>query len=140
MPQDMFIELSNLELQGGKFAIINTTAIFELEERLAKRKATNKALKLCASRNNKGREYEKAGKIKQAISIYEKNIEGDCYPATHSFERLMVLYRKMKDYENEKRVIERALVVFVDDEVLYSKYSERLIKVRALYAKEFFKN
>lgn len=37
MPQDMFIELSKLELQGGKFATINTTAIFELEDRLAKR-------------------------------------------------------------------------------------------------------
>lgn len=34
MPQDMFIELSKLELQGGKFATINTTAIFELDERL----------------------------------------------------------------------------------------------------------
>lgn len=37
MPQDMFIELSKLELQGGKFTTINTTAIFELEERLTKR-------------------------------------------------------------------------------------------------------
>ncbi len=70
-----------------------------------------KKLKACARINNKGTSYEKQGKIKLAIKTYEKNIEGDCYPATHSFDRLMVLYRKAKDYQNELRVCEKAIQV-----------------------------
>ncbi len=41
MPEDMFIELSKMQLNGGKFATINTTAIFDLHERLNKQKSNN---------------------------------------------------------------------------------------------------
>lgn len=69
----------------------------------------------CANSNNLGIELEKAGRIAEAIQVYEANIAGDCYPATHSFDRLMVLYRKQKDYTNEIRVITKAIEIFTKE-------------------------
>ena len=68
-----------------------------------------------------------------AIKTYEKNIESD-FPAHHSHKRLMVLYRKNKDYENELRVIKRAVEVFspISQE---KEYIERLEKVQRLSTK-----
>lgn len=90
-------------------------------------KEKDAALASCAKLNNKGIALEKAGNIKAAIKIYEKNILNG-YPAHHSHKRLMVLYHKQKDYENEIRVIERALEIFGN----YPEYNERLIKVNKL--------
>lgn len=105
-----------------------------LDELKAKKNAyisrTEKLLK-CAELNNKGIELEKQGKIVEAIAIYEENIKGDCYPAMHSFDRLLVLYRKSKDYENEKRVAEKAIYLFSDN-----KYKERLQKIKLLILKQ----
>lgn len=105
-----------------------------LDELKAKKNAyisrTEKLLK-CAELNNKGIEFEKQGKIVEAIAIYEENIKGDCYPATHSFDRLLVLYRKSKDYENEKRVAEKAIYLFSEN-----KYKERLQKIKLLISKQ----
>jgi tetratricopeptide (TPR) repeat protein len=89
-----------------------------------------KALKHCATLNNKGIALEKEGKIKAAIKIYEKNIETR-YPAHHSYKRLMVLYRKNRDFENEIRVIDIALDVFGN----YPEYIQRLDKVQHLAKK-----
>lgn len=66
----------------------------------------------CATSNNLGIKLEKEGRIAEAIQVYEANIAGDCYPATHSFDRLMILYRKQKDYASEIRVIKKAIEVF----------------------------
>lgn len=130
LPPDLFMELSKLSLQGT-CAHITTSTIIELDRRLAERKVKDKALSDCVRLNNKGKEYEKAGKITLAIRTYEKNITGDCYPATHSFDRLMVLYRKQKEYDKELAVIEKALAVFnVAD--LRNKYEKRKQKVMEL--------
>lgn len=134
LPPDLFMELNKLSLQGT-CAHITTNTIIELDRRLAERKAKDKALSDCARLNNKGKEYEKAGKITLAIRTYEKNIAGDCYPATHSFDRLMVLYRKQKEYDKELAVIEKALMVFgIED--LRSKYKKRKQKVMELINKQ----
>lgn len=92
--------------------------------------AKEKKLKQCAKLNTKGKDYEKQGKIKQAIKTYEKNIEGDCYPATLSFDRLMILYRKAKDYDNELRVCEKAIAI-----LKFNKYIERKAKILSLIRK-----
>ena len=102
-----------------------TTTVEELERmenRLAEFEARNRALTRCAELNNEGMRLEKQGDIDAAIAIYEQNISGDCYPATHSFDRLMILYRKRKDYQNERRVIQKAIRLFPKIE----KYSKRL--------------
>lgn len=71
-----------------------------------------RALRSIASINMKGKELEKEGHIEEAIKLYEENLTLG-YPATYSYERLMVLYRKLKDIENEKRVIKLAIRVFL---------------------------
>lgn len=93
-------------------------------------RAYEKKLKQCAALNNKGIAFEKEGKIKSAINNYEKNIESD-YPARHSYDRLLILYRKAKDYDNELRVCESAIEVFPND----AKYPERLEKAKKLKSK-----
>lgn len=74
--------------------------------------------------------YEKNGNVDMAIITYEENIESD-YSANHAFERLMILYRRNKDYQNEIRVINRALEVFPK----YYEYKERLRKATDLARK-----
>lgn len=131
IPSDLFIELQKASMKGATKVAITTSTIFELEELLADRKAKDKKLALCARLNNKGIAYEKDGNIRQAIKTYEKNIESN-YPAHHSFKRLMVLYRRNKDYVNEIRVIERALAIFPNER----EYEQRLDKAIELHNKQ----
>ena len=91
----------------------------------------NKMLALCVERNNQGIRYEKQGNIEDAIKVYEENIKPECYPARHSFDRLLVIYRRRKDYQNEMRVCERAISVFKTE----LKYKDRLIKIKNLILK-----
>ena len=136
LPTDLFCELTRLSMQGTH-AIITSCTIIELDKRLAERKAADKALSDCARRNTRGKEYEKAGKIALAIKTYEKNIEGECYPACHSFDRLMVLYRKRTEYDKELAVIEKALDVFCKRYPdLKNKYETRKQKVIDLIEKQ----
>lgn len=83
--------------------------IIEIQKKLEEK---NRILSLTSYLNNKGIALEKEGKIEEAIKIYEENIKLE-YPATHSYNRLMVLYRKQKDKENEIRVIKIAICVFL---------------------------
>ena len=125
LPTDLFCELTRLSMQGTH-ATITTCTIIELDKRLAARKAADKLLSDCAKRNTKGKEYEKAGKIGLAIKVYEKNIEGECCPACYSFDCLMVLYRRRKEYDKELAVIERALDVLCERHPdLKNKYETR---------------
>lgn len=112
IPETLFAELNKKLLDGETYANIPTRLILQAEQNLEQFQKGDKALFDCVNRNNNGIELEKSGDIDKAISIYEENIAGDCYPATHSFDRLMILYRKRKDYDNEIRVIEKAIIVF----------------------------
>ncbi|WP_092113501.1 hypothetical protein [Prevotella sp. KH2C16] len=103
----------------------------ELEAKRVERKKRTEKLYKCVELNNKGIKLEKQGKISEAISVYEDNIKGDCYPARHSFDRLLVLYRKAKDYESEKRVAIKAISLFPE-----TKYKERLKKIELLISKQ----
>lgn len=97
----------------------------QFEQKYQEQKIYEKKLKQCAALNNKGITFEKEGKIKSAINNYEKNIESD-YPARHSYDRLLILYRKAKDIDNEIRVCELATIIFPDDD----KYKDRLSKAK----------
>lgn len=127
---DTYMQLVNYEMQGAKYVNVPVGTLQELQRRKDEEKERLRILNKTAQLNNKGIEYEKSGKLKQAISTYEKNIEIG-FPAHHSYKRLMVLYRKSKDYENEERVIERALEVFGE----YPEYIERLEKLHKLMKK-----
>lgn len=86
----------------------------DYEEAFAVREAVireEQRLRRTAELNNKGIALEKEGRIEEAIKVYEQNIQIG-YPATHSYERLMILYRKRKDYGDEIRVARLAIDVF----------------------------
>jgi tetratricopeptide (TPR) repeat protein len=67
-----------------------------------------------------GHSFEKEKKIDEAIKCYEKIIALD-YKQIHSYYRLLVLYRKNKDYENEKRIC----ILIID---IHSKENEKRLQ------------
>jgi tetratricopeptide (TPR) repeat protein len=80
----------------------------------------------------KAREGEEAGNIEEAISTYQKVIASD--PVNEdAYERLMILYRKQKDYKKELGIIDKGLKAF---EKLYKpKTTGRLKKVAEISLK-----
>lgn len=59
----------------------------------------------------KGIEYEKKGDTENAIKMYEKLIKHK-FDGSHPYDRLMILYRKRKDYISEERVLLQAISMF----------------------------
>lgn len=114
-------------LNGSKFVDFTPHEYQQAIIQYNRYKEQEKALSQCSKRNTRGIAFEKAGKIKSAIRVYEENIK-EGFPAHHSYKRLMVLYHKAKDYENEERAIYRALEVFGS----YPEYNDRLAKVSKL--------
>jgi hypothetical protein len=74
-------------------------------------------------RNISAKEAESKDDIKTAIRLYEENIRLG-YPDPFAYDRLMILYRKLKDYKNEMRVINRAVKVFTED---YNRHRKSMI-------------
>ena len=108
---------------------INVTITQEqFDEAVKKWTLYNVKLPECTKLNNEGIACEKAGKIDEAISIYEQNVGEDKYPATHAYDRLLVIYRRNKDYTNEKRIAELAAKIFGGQ----PKYAERLAKINEI--------
>ncbi|MBY6996506.1 DUF4236 domain-containing protein [Clostridium botulinum] len=62
-------------------------------------------------RNLKGKEFEKQKDIESAIALYELNVK-DEFEGTHPYDRLAILYRKQKNYDDEIRIINKAIKVF----------------------------
>ena len=81
--------------------------------------------------NNKGMELEKSNKTDEAIAVYEECVKLG-YPALHSYDRLLVIYRRNKDYDNEKRICKLAVEKFN----FMPKYAERLSKIEKLIEKK----
>lgn len=134
IPERLFVKLLQKSIDGISCCEVPDSAIERIEKAKMKYNMQAERMSACADRNNHGLELEKNGKIDEAIAVYEDNI-ADGYPATHSFERLMVLYRKSKDYKQEKRVIKRACTVFKKHPSLFNKYMSRLEKVETLINK-----
>lgn len=129
LPEDLFFAVPNAE----GYICTTKSRLNEIENK--SRNYSNRMLMLnkTAELNNRGIIYEKSGRISQAIKVYE-----ECaalgYDATHAYDRLMILYRKAKDYNNEIRIIKRALEIFKYP-TLAKKYKERLDKAIALSKK-----
>ena len=107
--------------------------INQWEALLQESKAREKQLFFTSSNNNKGIAFENAGKITEAIDVYEKNLLIG-YLATHSYTRLMIIYHKEKRYEDEIRVVNAAIEAFSEESVRYKKdiekWNERFIKLQ----------
>ena len=58
-----------------------------------------------------GIEAENAGQIEKAIEAYKKFIELQ-FDGNRSYDRLAIIYRKQGQYDDEVRVLEKAIWVF----------------------------
>ena len=61
--------------------------------------------------NNIGISYEKEGLIDKAIETYEECAKVG-YKASHCYDRLRILYKKRKDFDNMNRIIARKTEVY----------------------------
>lgn len=129
-------------IKGQDLIQISTDTLNEIEKRANMHRAEEQRLQICVIRNNNGIELERGGKIDEAIKVYEENI-ADGYPTMHSYTRLMIIYRRLKDYDNEQRVIHRAIEVYekaglATDDV--GKWKLRMEKSKLLQSKQTNKN
>jgi hypothetical protein len=62
-------------------------------------------------KNNEAMVAEEEGNMVKAVKLYEQNIKED-YADEFAFERLMIIYRKQKEYADELRVINRGIALF----------------------------
>ncbi|UEL49871.1 HIRAN domain-containing protein [Terrisporobacter hibernicus] len=93
--------------------------------------------------NCKGMSYEKEKDIPNAIKYYEESISYN-FDGNSPYERLAILYRKSKDYDNEIRVLNKAIENFSllektsprgDISPKLNKFKERLVKAETLKLK-----
>ena len=93
-------------------------------------------------RNLQGIELEKCGQEQSAIRLYELNVADNC-EGSHPYDRLAILYRKQKRYDEEIRVLEHAIYVFEnlvnplrgDRLPKLERYKKRLLKAIELHQK-----
>ena len=109
------------DANGKRFIIVNKAKWQKAVDEMSKRSAQEKEINLTASLNNEGIELEKDGKEDEAIIVYEKNVSRRC-AATHSYDRLLVIYRKRKDVDNELRIAKLASAIFPKE----TKYKKRI--------------
>lgn len=129
-------------LWGKKYIEIPIADFEEAKHKYTKKRLWERDLAITCCRNNDGIAFEKDGKIEEAIKVYEENIELG-FPAMHSYTRLMIIYRRLKDYDNEQRVIRRAIEVYekaglaADD---IAKWKLRMEKSKLIQSKQTNKN
>lgn len=117
-------DITNAILKGERYIIAHNSIIAEIDRKAKEYWAHEAKLYNCAYRNNQGINFEKCGDIQNAINIYEENI-ADGFPALHSFNRLMIIYRRLKDYDNEIRVIDYSIKLFSN---FNERYENDIIK------------
>lgn len=61
----------------------------------------------------KAREAETEGNLEEAAGFYEQLIKEN-RPDEFPFDRLMIIYRKLKQYKDELRIINKGIKVFED--------------------------
>lgn len=127
MPASIVKRISSAILKGEDKVPVLAKQLTALRAKLATYKEQQQRLAQCAELNNRGMECERWGDIAGAIQAYEENVLLG-YPAHHAYKRLLVLYRKAKDYKNELRIAQRACRVFPKDE----SYKQRREKVKEL--------
>lgn len=126
LPEDVFFAIPNRE----GYICMSKSKLDGIKARHSNYSQKMSLLNKTTELNNQGRDQEKTGNIIGAIDSYEKCIALG-YDAYFAYDRLMILYRKIKDYENEERIAMKALSMF-NGTSLYDKYKQRLEKVKAL--------
>ena len=84
----------------------------------------------------KAKEAEAAQEFEQAASIYEQILKQDNLK-DEAYDRLMIVYRKLKDYKKELEVIDRGIKVFEDFYNSKVTKSKKVIEISNKLAKSF---
>lgn len=129
----LYAKALEANFEGRKFLYVDNQTYERLNDKWHKYQKSQLDLAKTAELNNKGIEFEKSNLYEDAIKTYEECIKLR-YPATHAYERLMILYRKIGAYEHEQRVINIAVEVFNEEnkrradiaKKLYPKYSDEI--------------
>jgi len=87
-------------------------------------------------RNLLGRELERQNKIKEAILLYEANVQ-ELFEGNFPYDRLLIIYRKLGQKEDRTRVLKTAIYVFEnivnknrpDRDVKLNKFKNKLLKL-----------
>lgn len=117
----MLQKLDRRYMAGFSYADFPIERIREVEQNYKTAIERERMIAQIAALNNEGIEAEKAGNIEVAIAAYQQNVSNRVV-ASYSYERLMVIYRRLKDYDKEIEVIEKAIEVF-------SKENERRAEI-----------
>lgn len=113
------------KLLWNDVAEIDISLYNKIKEKTEKYVEWNNLLNKTVSLNNLGISYEKSNNIELAINTYLENIELG-YPATHSYDRLIILYSKSKDYIKALDITRLAIKKFPKQ----IKYKERRDKLK----------
>lgn len=109
--------------------------IIEQEENAIKKQLSSTKEGATVDANLSGEELERAGRVDEAIALYEKCVS-ERFDGSYPYNRLAIIYRKRKDYDNEIRVLEQAIDIYSHDisgdNTKLSKFQERLEKAKEL--------
>ncbi|MEG1387795.1 MAG: hypothetical protein RSC72_11150 [Algoriella sp.] len=120
IPPRLFGQLLN----KGKLEI-EITVYNKIKEKTEKYIVKDNLLKETARLNNLGIGYEKNNNIDLAIETYLENIKLG-YPARHSYNRLIILYTKNKEFNKALEISVLAIKKFPKE----TKYKEKRDKLK----------
>jgi tetratricopeptide (TPR) repeat protein len=84
---------------------------FEETEEYKKLQEEDKKLGVWMKRNERAYELEQAKEFNKAIKLYRKNIDMN-YDGVRPFNRLAIIYRKLKDIDSEISILKEGIKVF----------------------------
>jgi tetratricopeptide (TPR) repeat protein len=84
----------------------------------------------------KGKEAEAAEKLEQAVEIYEQILSDDNLEI-EAYDRLMIVYRKLRDYKNELSVVDRGIKAYQEFYDSKTSKSKKVIEISNKLAKSF---
>jgi len=79
------------------------------------RKESQRIESIIVDRNLKGKELEKQGKIEEATALYELNVS-DEVDTPFPYNRLVVIYRKQKRFDDEVKILDKTVKMFPQNE------------------------
>jgi tetratricopeptide (TPR) repeat protein len=84
----------------------------------------------------KAKEAEEAQEFEQAAEIYEQVLKKDALEV-EAYDRLTIVFRKLKEYEKELAVIDRGIAAFEDHYKSKGSPSNKVIEISNKLAKSF---
>lgn len=129
-----------MDFEHIKRELLRTDRTEEETKRLMQAIEQNRdKMKSQADINMLGQQWEKEGRTAEAAVLYEMNLL-DNFDGSFPYDRLAVIYKKQKKYDDLVRVLEKAVYVFenivhkdrADRQKKLDKYKEKLEKAIGL--------